>query len=84
MNKEMLRMIQEALTRLKANPELDKMDDLKAGIEVEKEHADLYNELKQKFGDEMTMTLEEFAEGIARAHIAEDGNYYKKLMIVGL
>jgi hypothetical protein len=83
MNKEMLIMIQDALKRLKQNPDISSMDDLKAGIEVEKEHTDLYDALKKNVGD-LGMTLDEFAEGIARAHIAEDKDYYKKLKIAGL
>lgn len=52
---------------------------LKKGIEVEKEHTDIYNELKKMFGDELPWSLEEFSEMIAKDHLDEDPKYYEYL-----
>ena len=52
------------------------------GIEVEKEHKDAYEYLKNIFNDnglDMDLTLDEFAEMIAIAHLKEDGLYYDHL-----
>jgi len=51
--------------------------ELKMGIEVEKEHVDIYNELKKKYN--IDMTLEEFSERIAKDHLKELSDYYTRL-----
>jgi len=53
--------------------------ELAMGIKVEKEHLNIYNELKKKFGDEFVWTEDEFAEKIAKAHLKEIKNYYTLL-----
>lgn len=49
------------------------------GIEVEKEHKDIFDALKKKFGDKMPWTLEEFSAKIAKAHLEEFSDYYTRL-----
>lgn len=53
-------------------------DQLKMGIEVEKEHKDLYDFLVKTF-PKLDMTLEEFATWIAKAHLREFKDYYTRL-----
>ena len=53
--------------------------ELEMGIGVEKEHKDIYEELKGKFGDEFPWTLDEFAERVAKAHLKEFKDYYSRL-----
>ena len=57
----------------------DLSDNIKDGIEVEKEHKDIYNELKSLFKDEFPWSLDEFSEMIARDHDKENPKYYKYL-----
>lgn len=52
--------------------------ELKRGIEVEKEHADLYKHLKSLYPD-FRMSLDEFAEWIAKGHLREIKDYYTRL-----
>lgn len=49
------------------------------GIEVEKEHADIYNVLKKMFGEDIPWTLEEFSSMIAKGHFKELPDYYSRL-----
>lgn len=52
------------------------------GVEVEKEHTDLYNELSQRLeadGHKMPMSKDEFFRMIAAAHIKEREDYYPLL-----
>jgi hypothetical protein len=82
---EALREIEHVLVKVLSEPESIAVEDqLKEGIEVEKEHEDLYNKIKSDVGDSFKMTLDEFAEGIAQAHIKEDDKYYSKLKMMGL
>jgi len=57
-------------------------EELQKGIKVEKEHSDVYKFfekfLKEK-NVEMPITLDEFAEMVAKAHIKEMSDYYTKL-----
>lgn len=59
------------------SPQYDPAE-LKRGIEVEKEHADLYKHLKSLYPD-FRMSLDEFAEWIAKAHLREIKDYYTRL-----
>ena len=52
---------------------------LEMGIKVEKEHKDIYDALKEKFGDEFPWTLDEFAQKIADVHLEELDDYYTRL-----
>jgi len=54
-------------------------NELSMGIKVEKEHLNVYNELKDIMGDKMPWTEDEFAEKIARAHLKEMKDYYTRL-----
>ena len=57
-------------------------DQLTKGIEVEREHKDLYDFLvgyMTKQNVKMPLTLDEFSEFIAKAHIAELSDYYDRL-----
>ena len=53
--------------------------ELSMGIEVEKEHSDIYNELKKMFGEDIPWTLEEFTAKIAKGHFKELKDYYTRL-----
>jgi len=51
-------------------------------INVEKEHSDLYEEIKSQFekdGKKFKMSLEEFSKFIAQEHVDEKSDYYKLL-----
>lgn len=55
---------------------------LKKGVSIEKEHKDLYNELKQRLdkkGVKMPLSEQEFYEKIAKAHLKENQSYYDLL-----
>ena len=52
--------------------------ELKRGVEVEKEHADLYKRIKADYPD-FQMSLDEFAGWIAKAHLRELKDYYTRL-----
>lgn len=52
---------------------------IEQGIEVEKEHKDVYDEISEILGDKMPWTLDEFAEKIAKAHLKEMDDYYTRL-----
>ncbi len=57
-------------------------DELKMGVEVEKEHTDLLNKFKDfctKNNVHMPLTDEEFFETIAKAHLREFPQYYTHL-----
>jgi hypothetical protein len=54
---------------------------LKKGRKVEREHLPFYHQIKK---DKQCPTDEKFAEGIAKAHLKEDKNYYDKLEKAGL
>ena len=72
--KTFLEVIDEILTEEKSQLEM--------GIEVEKEHADAYEIIKDYFesdGKTFPLTLEEFSELIAKAHIEEIDDYYDRL-----
>jgi len=56
-----------------------KNKELEMGIKVEKEHLDVYNEIKKILGEDTPWTLDEFAEKIAKGHIKEIKNYYTLL-----
>lgn len=49
---------------------------LKKGISVEREHLPYYHSIKKQ---KKYPTDKQFAEGIAKAHLKEDKNYYTKL-----
>lgn len=56
---------------------------LEVGIEVEKEHKDLYERVKKMFeenGKKMPISENEFYKTIAKAHLREDKYYYDKLL----
>lgn len=56
---------------------------LKQGVEIEKEHRNLYIELSNRLlkqGIKMPMTETEFFTWIAKAHIAENKDYYPQLL----
>lgn len=55
--------------------------ELEQGKQIEKEHKDVYNDIKQDVqeDDYLDMTEDEFTEGIAKDHLEEDKNYYTKL-----
>jgi len=53
--------------------------ELEMGIKVEKEHKNIYDELKKKFGDDFPWTLDQFAEKVAKAHLEEIKDYYTRL-----
>ena len=59
-------------------------DQLEKGIEVEKEHKDLLDLIKEKLkehnhGCEMPITDDEFYSTIAKAHLKELPDYYDRL-----
>jgi len=55
-------------------------EQLKKGRKVEKEHLFYYRQIKkQKMKTGRCPTDRQFTEGIAKAHIKEDKNYYDKL-----
>ena len=53
--------------------------ELAMGIKVEKEHLDVYKEIKKILGKDTPWTLDEFTEKIAKAHLKEIKNYYTLL-----
>lgn len=56
--------------------------ELQMGIEVQSEHEDVYNELKDlldKSGIKMPWTREEFFKKIAKDHLKEIEDYYTRL-----
>ena len=53
--------------------------EMEMGIEVEKEHSDIYNQLKKMFGEDIPWTLDEFAKKIAKGHFKELKDYYTRL-----
>ena len=58
-------------------------EELKIGIQIEKEHGDLYEYFKNflsERGIDMPMNEDEFYERIARAHLREMKDYYTKLV----
>lgn len=61
---------------------MKKGGELERGIEVEKEHKDLYEELKKRLKSKnipMIIGEEEFYQKIAEAHLKESPDYYKLL-----
>jgi hypothetical protein len=57
-------------------------NELKMGIEIEKEHEDLYNyfvDFLKKNNLEMPLTLDEFAEKISKKHLSELHDYNTRL-----
>ena len=59
-----------------------KKTELEMGIKVEKEHLNIYKEVKSllgKNGIKMPWTEDEFAEKVAKAHLKEMKNYYTEL-----
>lgn len=65
----------------KNKSQLSQLSQLEMGIEIEKEkeHKDVYEQIKKMCGNKFTWTLEQFAENIAKAHIKEIPNYYDLL-----
>jgi len=63
------------------NPALDGIQGPMAGegAKIEAEHEDLYNELASLIPGGMPLSKEAFFEKIAKTHIKEDPDYYKKL-----
>lgn len=58
-------------------------DQLEKGIEIEKEHTDVYELMKdflKKHDLKMPLTQEEFFEMVAKSHIKERKDYYDKLI----
>jgi len=53
--------------------------ELEMGIKVEKEHLDVYNEIKKILGEDIPWTVDEFAEKIAKGHLKEFKDYYTLL-----
>lgn len=71
----------------KASKKLKMFEDftnqLEMGIKVEKEHEDLYNYLKNYLKEKgiiMPLSLDQFAEKIAKDHLKELKDYYTRLM----
>ena len=59
-----------------------KQTELEMGIEIEKEHLNIYKEIKallEKNDIKMPWTEDEFAEKVAKAHLKEMKNYYTEL-----
>ena len=59
-----------------------KKTELEMGIKVEKEHLNIYKEIKsllEKNDIKIPWTEDEFAEKVAKAHLKEIGNYYTEL-----
>jgi len=54
-------------------------NELEMGVKVEKEHKEIYDDLKKKFGEKFPWTLDEFYKKIAMAHLDEFKDYYTKL-----
>ena len=57
-------------------------EQLRAGVEIEKEHGDIYRQLDSyldSFNVPLPWTEEEFYEKIALAHLKEMPDYYDKL-----
>jgi len=67
--------------KISANDKIDQKE-LEMGIKVEKEHLDIYRELKGILGDDIPWSENEFAEKIAKAHIRELKDYYSRLKIM--
>ena len=81
----LLNAIQDGLKRILTDPEsLDIKDEIQAGIEVEREHKDIYDMLKGKFGDQFDIPEDDFYKMIADAHLKENPDYYKILLMIGL
>lgn len=58
-------------------------DQLGVGIKIEKEHRDLYLNLKKRLaenGMKMPMSEKEFYTFIAKKHLKEDEDYYNLLL----
>lgn len=59
------------------------INQLKIGIEIEKEHLDVYNYFKEylnRFNIEMPCSEEELYTIIAKAHLRENPKYYQYLI----
>lgn len=56
-------------------------NELDMGIKVESEHNDVYEYLKDHFG-EMPLSKSEFYEKIAKAHLKEIPDYYSRLKVM--
>jgi len=52
---------------------------LEMGVEVEKEHKDIFDHLSSLLGEDMPWTLEEFCGKVAKAHLKEFSDYYTLL-----
>lgn len=60
-------------------------DQLALGIQIEREHKKTYEWLKKYIKKNNNLPPEEmFYEKIARDHLAEDKEYYKKILKAGL
>ena len=58
---------------------------LAKGRKVEREHLPFYHQIKKEHKEEGKCPSDtKFVEGIAKAHIKEDKNYYDKLNKAGL
>lgn len=58
---------------------------LKKGKKIEQEHLPFYRQIKKQNQQSGKCPSEEkFAEGIAKAHLRENPNYYTKLSKAGL
>ena len=60
----------------------DNVNELKMGIDVEKEHKDAYDFFKKEFSKinlPMPISEEDFYEMIAKAHLKEISDYYTRL-----
>jgi len=68
----------DSMPKIESEKEIDSKE-LEMGIEVEKEHSDIYNSLKKMFGEDIPWTLEEFTEKIAMGHFKELKDYYTRL-----
>ena len=58
-------------------------EQLKIGIKIEKEHKNVYDTFKKVLkenGQRMPMSIDEFSEMVAKAHLDEVPDYYDKLM----
>lgn len=58
-------------------------EQLKIGIKTEKEHKNVYDTFKKVLkenGQRMPMSIDEFSEMVAKAHLDEVPDYYDKLM----
>jgi hypothetical protein len=66
--------------RLLFEKESEKEKQMAKGVKVEKEHKDLYDDIKEYLPREWT--LEKFAGRIANAHVSEFIDYYDRLAIL--